>query len=76
MHLWVMLVAVASCCFKVAGDCIFVSMQLFKEYARSAKTNGDNTRNIQEKVSGSIIASDSNRVAHNSCAFQVFNQNQ
>ena len=25
---------------------IFVSMQLFKEYARSATTNSDNTRNM------------------------------
>ena len=36
--------------FKVAGDRIFISMHLCKEYARSATTNTDNTRNIYEKV--------------------------
>ena len=34
----------------VAGDRIFISMHLYKERARSATTNTDNTRNIYEKV--------------------------
>ena len=32
------------------GDRIFISMHLCKEYARSATTHTDNTRNIYEKV--------------------------
>ena len=35
---------------KVAGDRIFISMHLCKEYARSATTHTDNKRNIYEKV--------------------------
>ena len=36
--------------FKVAGNKIFISMHLCKEYARSATTRTDNTRNIYENV--------------------------
>ena len=35
---------------KVAGDRIFISMHLCKEYARSATTHTDDKRNIYEKV--------------------------
>ena len=35
---------------KVAGDRIFISMHLCKEYARITTTHTDNTRNIYEKV--------------------------
>ena len=65
---------------KVAGggggeDSSFNSMHLCKEYARSATTNTDNTRNMCERpfeifVSVSLLALDSNHVARTSRVFK------
>ena len=65
---------------KVAGDRIFISMHLCKEYTRRATANTDNDAKYLRKAplkysaSVTVIALDSNKL--NSCAFQVFNQNQ